>query len=39
VAIVAEDFDLFGDFLRNWYQHVVVVLTASIDIFVVDFLA
>jgi hypothetical protein len=32
VVIVAVDFDLFVEFFRNRYQHVVVVLTASIDI-------
>jgi hypothetical protein len=26
-----QDFDLFVHFLRNRYQHVVVLLTASID--------
>ena len=32
MVIVAVDFDLLGDFFRNRYQHVVVVLTASTDI-------
>jgi hypothetical protein len=32
VITVAVDFDLFFGFFRNRYQHVVVVLTASIDI-------